>query len=968
MRNFVLLLSLLFSLVATLPAETFLVGLRLAPDRQAALASLLARQQDPASPDYRRWLSPAEFRTRFAPPAEARAQLRSRLLAGGFQLRREANSGLWFEVEGDPSLLSRSSFPEVLHLGHQPAQLFQAPLPRSGDGGRAIVPEDIAVIYNLTSVLRAGNNGHGLRIVIPGQVDLDVADINLYRSRFNLPALKLTKVAASPTPPPANDRAAAEANLNLQLAGAVAREAELVYVYAADIRSAFFYAIDQNLGHILSASFGECEAAALNSAQLYRTMVQQATAQGMTVVAASGNTGPAGCDAALPSATAVNAPSAVLPASVPEATAVGGTTLTPQDGPYWRPAPDFNGVSAISYVPELAWSDSTATGLLAAGGGGPSRVFPRPAWQDGPGVPGTNFRGTPDLAFAASRFHNGYAYVHQGAWTMGGGTSAATPVFAGMLAVLQSYLLRNNQIARPGLGNINPALYRMWQTIPAAFHDITTGSNQVPCAPGTPECVAGRFGANATPGYDYATGLGSLDGNLFVTRWDPSATVGTVLTLTPAATSVNFNASLELSVIVRSVGTFNPSGPITFLNAATGRTLSTVNLISGGSTATAIYNMPAHLLSPGANRIIATYPGNAQLNGSAAEVAINVTLPAQNSAVALEVEPREISESAPDNTGARWFLDLTLRELAGTLTNVTSLTVGEQDLSNQIRSLFGGITLQARGTLSARLALNNLTPLTPLRIFVSGSDSGNFRWNREIFVPIYGRRQVSLLSRGGLVNAASFAEGVAPGSITSLFGFTLANGTGQAEVLPLPNSLAGATATVNGLFAPLYFASSGQLNLQIPYEATPGPAVLRLTVDFPNGQRETLSHGFFLSPTAPGIFAAADGSLVPFASGARGATLLAFLTGDGALAPALPTGRGPDPATPLSQLPRPVADVRLTIGGVEAPIAFIGVPPGLAGATQINFVIPANAPLGPQDLLVRVGSTTSKPVKLTVLP
>src|SRR5262249_17329986 len=147
------------------------------------------------------------------------------------------------------------------------------------------------------------------------------------------------------------------------------------------------------------------------------------------------------------------------------------------------------GASAMSYIPERVWNDALALQALWAGGGGASIYFPKPAWQTGPGVPNDNARDLPDLAFASSFSHDGYYVVgRNGAAVTSGGTSAAAPVFAGILALLHQYLVSNGSQAQPGLGNVNPALYRLAAAGTGVFHDITTGDNIVPCRTGTLDC------------------------------------------------------------------------------------------------------------------------------------------------------------------------------------------------------------------------------------------------------------------------------------------------------------------------------------------------------------------------------------------------------------------------------------------------------------------------------------------------
>ena len=105
---------------------------------------------------------------------------------------------------------------------------------------------------------------------------------------------------------------------------------------------------------------------------------------------------------------------------------------------------------------------------------------------------------------------------------------------------------------------------------------------------------------------------------------------------------------------------------------------------------------------------------------------------------------------------------------------------------------------------------------------------------------------------------------------------------------------------------------------------------------------------------------------MPSASAKPGDTLQLFLTGDGDLSPTLPTGNTPSPATPLNNLPQPRQPVTVTVGGLPATTQFIGVPSGLAGVTQINFVIPQDAAPGPQQVIVSVGGARSQDALLTI--
>jgi len=294
----------------------------------------------------------------------------------------------------------------------------------------------------------------------------------------------------------------------------------------ADVRLVMWQRPDsaENLAPVLSMSYGECEASSSQSdAQTMQTWAKQGNAQGITWVAASGDSGAACYHSSLgpfgPGNTdltlAVN-----LPASIPEVTGIGGTRLNEGSGMYWSTTNSrYTHASARSYIPETSWNDST-TNNLAASGGGASRFFNKPSWQNGYGVPSDEARDVPDLAFPASADHDGYAvYTTNGdqtGWYVFGGTSAGALAFSGILALL-------NQNLQSRLGYINTRLYGLAASPSSAFHDITAGNNVVTaivcggflCSSPTTKSV----GYKAGKGYDQVTGLGSLDVYDFSAEW-----------------------------------------------------------------------------------------------------------------------------------------------------------------------------------------------------------------------------------------------------------------------------------------------------------------------------------------------------------------------------------------------------------------------------------------------------------------
>jgi uncharacterized protein (TIGR03437 family) len=217
----------------------------------------------------------------------------------------------------------------------------------------------------------------------------------------------------------------------------------------------------------------------------------------------------------------------------------------------------------------------------------------------------------------------------------------------------------------------------------------------------------------------------------------------------------------------------------------------------------------------------------------------------------------------------------------------------------------------------------------------------------------------------GLQNAFSFQSVFAPGMSMTVYGKNLAAGTQAASRLPFPLTMQGVSATVNGVAAPISYASAGQLNIQVPYETAAGPALLAV-----NRGGQVATYPFTVSMTAPGVLATVfeNSTGQPVTSAPVGDVLLLFMTGDGDVTPFLTTGATPSSSTNTAQLPKPRLPVTVTVGGVAAQVLFAGVPSGLAGVTQIDFVAPANVPVGEQDVVVTVGGVAAPAVKLTVAP
>ncbi|SPE32839.1 putative Tripeptidyl-peptidase I [Candidatus Sulfopaludibacter sp. SbA3] len=949
--------------------------------QQAELETLLEQQQDTRSGQFRRWLSPEEYGERFGIGAGDAHRVAEWLASQGLTVDRVGRGRAWVTFSGSAARVERAFHTEFqrykvegeMHFAASrepsvPTELaplvagiaglddFRPKAPRpapfftASNGSHELSPGDFAAIYDLSALYGMGIDGSGQTIVIAGQSDFDVSDASLFRSRFGLPPNDPQVVVYGP-PPPADGEWEFEERLDVEWSGAVAPNAKIILVTAASVMTAIQYAIDDRLAPVISLSSGDCEPMWTGTEPvLWRAIAQQANAEGITWVSASGDSGAAACTQHSGSIAATLGKTVDLPPSIPEVTAVGGTQFNESGGMFWNPSNDGTGASVLGYIPESAWNESAGYGYPRASGGGASALYGKPAWQSGPGVPADNARDVLDVSFPAGGRTDPYLIVFRGGLDFAGGTSVGAPAFAGVVALV-------NQFAKAqGLGNINPHLYRMAQTTPGAFHDVTTGDNIVPCIAGTPDCVNGSFGYAAGPGYDLATGLGTLDVFKLVTSWSGSGAASTItVSANPAA--VTLNDRIQLSAVVAGSPATPPTGTVTFLQG--NRVLGSAVLAPSGATSSEEVTLTAGQLPPGSDAITAVYGGDAQTDGSAGSVTVVVALPAGSAAVVPTLAPNPVHQSLPDANGNTFVLTITLQEMAGTGATVTDFTI--DGISRPVGSVFASATLAPKGTLAGTIRLQPFAvPAT--RVFgVSGRDAGGNSWTQQVPAQFLGPAYFTEV--GGISNAASGGLSYAPGMLMSVYGQALASRTETASSLPLPLTLSGVTAAVNGVPAPLYFVSPDQINVQIPYESGIGTAMLEV-----NNNGQIFTTAFRVDLAGPGIFTDAANNTVPFSTGSRGQVLTLFITGDGQVSPPIATGTTPPPDTPLTELPRPDQPVTLTVGGINAFVFFVGIPSGLVGVTQLNFQVPQSAPLGAQPVVVTVGGRATPAAILTVTP
>ena len=587
------------------------LAFRRTPEQRAALERLLEQMQDPASPQYHRWLTPEQFGERFGASPEALSRVSDWLRSQGFTVESVAR-GRSFVVFSGTAAQVQNAFHAAIHRYQAGGRMHYAPssapvlppefkniaagirglddfyfepprralpLYTAQDGTHALAPADVARIYNFFQ------NAGGAGIAVVGQSSINLSDIRQFQSTFQLPGHDPQTLLVGVDPGQDPNGGLLEASADVEWAGALAPNAPILYVYAKNVLDATQQAIDQNLAPILTFSYGICEPNLSSAdAAALRDLAQQANAQGITWIASSGDGGAAACDQG--SSTATQGLAVSVPASLPEVTGVGGTEFNENPGAWGGNSPNLSSVSG--YLPEIAWNDTTAASGLRASGGGASAFYPKPSWQNVAGVPDDGARDVPDVALSASPTHDPYLVISGGKTYAAGGTSLSAPLFAGMVALAEQPV--NGTGAAPsGFGNINPWLYSLAN--PASpvpvYHDILAGNNVVPCAAGTPDCANGQLGYSAGPGYDLVTGLGSIIGFYFGLQ------IPTTTTLSVSSTQVAEGAPVTFSATVHDYNGRVPSGYVQFVNGKTPLSNGGVTYsLDATGTATATLSLP----------------------------------------------------------------------------------------------------------------------------------------------------------------------------------------------------------------------------------------------------------------------------------------------------------------------------------------------------------------------------------------
>ncbi len=562
---------------AVTPSSTIHLAFVLPVRNQTKLTSFLQELYNPKTPLYEKYLTPTQFMQRFGPTEGQYEEVEHYAISQGLTIEHTHRNRLLLDVSGSAATVEKAFDLKLLNYRLPDGRESYAPnnnplVPRSiagvlvgivgldnmirlhpqyvkrpvfsrivaqqiGTGPQGgLSPSDIKTAYNLANMPL---NGDGETLGLLEMDGYDSADITQYENQFGLNAPYLQNISVDGASGVQNVDGQTEVTLDIEMMIAMAPNAlEIVVYQGPDTGSGIFDTYtkiaDDDIVNEISSSWTINETDISSYPVFYNgenQLFQQMAAQGQSMFAAAGDTGPYAHDNN-------GKPTSIItvqdPASQPYVTGVGGTKLSVSHaGGPWSSETTWN---------ELNISEG-------AGGGGISTIWPIPSYQQPVATPGwaqlslgsTTMRNVPDVSLNADPM-TGYSIVVNGSWEIVGGTSAAAPLWAAYTALLNQQRLANGN---PRYGFMNPLLYQLGQgsTYNQTFHDINDGSNN------------GFY--PAINGYDDATGWGSFNGinfswisPLYLTIY-PSEVIGgtssalTVATQIPVISQHGLNVALS---------------------------------------------------------------------------------------------------------------------------------------------------------------------------------------------------------------------------------------------------------------------------------------------------------------------------------------------------------------------------------------------------------------------------------------
>jgi hypothetical protein len=733
---------------ASMPMNNMIMLLSVRPDAKAQLDQLLAEQQDPTSPNFHKWLTPAEFGLRFGPTDQDIADASNWLKKFGFKIEQVGNGRMWINFSGDVQKVERAfqtnirtfevngkthhanatdpSIPRALtglvqgvvsmndFEKHPNSTVTQLPpdFNNGGTGQHFLAPGDVSIIYNAFPLYNQSPavDGTGQTIAIVGRTDINLADVQFFRSFFGLPPHDPTFIVNGADPGDLGGNEETEADLDVEWAGAIAKNANIILVTSATTATtdgvdlSAQYIVNNNLARVMSTSFGACEfnlPAAENA--FWNSLWAQAASQGITSFVSAGDSGAAGCDASNAlsgSGTGINGL-----ASTANNIAVGGTEFNDAAGNFWNASNNpTDQSSALGYIPENVWNESGnvagGSGLFSTGGGA-SILYTKPSWQVGPGIPADGHRDIPDVSLSAAG-HDAYLIVQGHSTTNSGlvavgGTSASSPTFASIMGLV---------VQKNGAqGNANPVFYSMANNQfngagISVYHDVTTGNNSVP----------GVTGFNAQTGYDLSTGWGSPDVTKLVNVWNNNAgQPDFTVSAAPTSRIVAQNSSTTFTVTVNAVN--NYTGTISF----------SVTGLPAGATAsfapTSVVNAGTSVLTitTAATTAQGSYPLSIIGNDGTVGHSAQVTLVVGNPDFTLAVSPG--SQSVIQGNSVSYTVTQTaVNNYAATVSySISGLPTGAT-------ATFTPASVAASGTTTLSVSTATTTPAGSYTLTITGTD------------------------------------------------------------------------------------------------------------------------------------------------------------------------------------------------------------------------------------------------------
>jgi len=568
-------------------------------------------------------------------------------------------------------------------------------------------PYDFATTYNVLPLWTASPavDGTGESIAIVARTNINLQDVSDFQALFSLPSNPPQVILDGPDPGIVSGDET-EADLDVEWSGAVAKGAAIKLVVSQSTETSdgvdlsALYIVDNDLAPVMSESYGECELGLGSTGnQFLSNLWEQAAAEGITVFVSSGDNGSAGCDSFqgnVPEAAQYGLQVSGV-ASTAYNVAVGGTDFNDYSNgaTYWNATnSSTTQASARGYIPETTWNNSCTNALFAqlgfstnaetncnnsqlvsfvdtlGGSGGKSACtlptgptcsggYSKPSWQAGTGVPADARRDLPDVSlFASNGFVGNFYMMCERDATNGpcstssflgvGGTSVASPAFAGLLALV------DQKMGAPQ-GNANYTFYKLAAKTgysctsapnPAGtcvFYDIPAGSTiAMPCLAATSNCSPAsghQFGVlpgyATTAGYDLATGLGSVNANNLVNDWNTVSNTPSTTTLILNGgnpVSITHGSPVSVSVAV-APNSPQPTGDVSLLALQGGNSTPFGKLtLSGGTVAATVNSLPGGT----SYSVQAHYAGDANYQASDSN-AVTVTVNPESSKTGLSI-------------------------------------------------------------------------------------------------------------------------------------------------------------------------------------------------------------------------------------------------------------------------------------------------------------------------------------------